>query len=167
MKKYFLLLVSLMFALGSIIPVAAFNSATQESQQLQTPEQVGNDSLRHMGLRLDFGGPIPTEPFTQRQDLPEPTSMGGGWYSIPAENVPVVSLPSIKRYSCDVEINITNADLEIILSYVYQGIVESRPFGFDSYFIEALQKAGLDEYFFYRVEALMQIFFDLKIDGRE
>lgn len=150
---------SLLLVLLLSITTLAQTNASYETDDLVTLNYENlvyeeECSALRMGLRLDFGGSMPIIPHTSDAE-PVSVYIGNGWYSISNDYVIELRIPSIQRYSSDMDIKITEEDLEILLEFAYQIISERRPLGYDEYFISALKESGLYESFFSRTEAML------------
>ena len=143
MKKLFLLFITMM-VMFSVTVVA------------QSIDVSAEDPFERMGLRVDFGDPTPIAPFGGNMETPEPRPVGGGFYAVPIDSIPQLTMPGIHRHSQDVEINITEDDLEILLDFVYTMLIDGKPVGFDAYFVSALEETGLYYGFFSGVYAKVE-----------
>ena len=131
------------FELIEIIGIVDIELPRSEIDPLQTTVDEKIVVLEALGIVLDFGDPIPETP--QVLDIEPPIYLGNGWGS--SSNINALRMPWIRRYSPNVDIKITEADLEIIFEFAYQVISEGRPLGFDRSFTRALEEIGLlDEF---------------------
>jgi len=115
--------------------------------------------FKKMGLLVELGDPMPMESH-MADDIETPVSIssGGGFYQASSVHLTMATLPSIRRYSQDVEINITENDLEILLELVQDMMINNgRMFNFDEYFVKALKEAGLHDNFFSNVNSWVEI----------
>ena len=118
-----------------------------------------DEHFKRMGLLVDFGGTLPMEPnLVNHDEAPVATPIGGGWYSMPSSHIITAIGPSIRRYSQEVEISITEEDMHILLELFHDMMINNeRMFCFDEYFVTALEEAGLYDTFFTEVSVWLDI----------
>jgi hypothetical protein len=150
MKKFIVTTMSLVVVLSlSVIAFAQINNTSREEYLTEPVEEnyvyENEDAFSHMGIYMDFGDPIPVTPHTLDLDIEAYSEyIVDGWG---IGTGAVLRMPGIRRLSPEVEIKITEADLEVIFEFAYQIISEGRPLGHDEYFIRALREADLYDKF--------------------
>ena len=146
-------LVSLLLTFILIFNISMSSFATHQAGAISVSD---DDPFTRMGLNVIVGDDAPAIAPHEHVDIPFEYCEESGGAFFCGRDVIRLRMPSISRLSEHEDIIITDEDLDIILDFVADVMLNrNAPMHFDGSFIEALKEIGLFEIFFARIDEIL------------